>query len=327
MINKLVYFLLFLLLFGKTQGQTSTIVYVYDTIVVHDTLYVYDTIRVSDKDPMDSFKNITTIQNAYLAIDTATSKAQLFFFNEKDTATLSINSILLSESNKNLDTMKKLILTLAASGLLMQTTYAQTTKTNTDLAPYKKIAVGIGVSTHSVLYSPNFGGNIKLDYLLTKKFSIGIKSIITSYNYESRNNGWLNSSIISAPVIYKPGRIINISLISSYYILGKNQSSKAGLYVTAEVGYNDLKRKYTYNNNEGFIYIYRVKTLSGLVGLGGDFKIGPGRMYIETPVSFTLFGTETYDYPTIDGKKTVSNKSKPSGSIRPFVNLGYTLFF
>ncbi len=115
------------MLSAKSFAQVS------DTIFVYDTIKVYDHIKVEDSNIKDLQNKNNSIQNAVLAIDTATNKAQLVLYNKKDTATISINSILLSENLNNSDTMKKQILTLAAAALLAQTSFAQQKTDTTDV--------------------------------------------------------------------------------------------------------------------------------------------------------------------------------------------------
>ena len=43
----------------------------------------------------------------------------------------------------------------------------------------KKMVIGAGLS-----YNAGLGGNLKFDYLLNNKFSIGLKSMITSYGWK-----------------------------------------------------------------------------------------------------------------------------------------------
>jgi len=120
--NKIFLIYILFLLLSKSYSQTSKskVIYVYDTITVYDTVYVYDTIKeelLSDK--------ITSIEKALLEIDTTNLKSQLTLFNKADTATILIDSILLSNNLNKKDTMKKNILSLAATTMLAQTVIAQ----------------------------------------------------------------------------------------------------------------------------------------------------------------------------------------------------------
>jgi len=125
-------FICFVLFFTKGYGQKAkpkavyeTII-IYDTITVYDTVFVYDTIKTENKAPSENnFKNNFTAEKAYLAVDTNNFSAAVLLINKKDTATLSINSIILSETNKNLDTMRKPLLTLLVSAALTQAAKSQ----------------------------------------------------------------------------------------------------------------------------------------------------------------------------------------------------------
>jgi len=127
------FFVLILFLHAaKTKAQTvSDTIFVYDTVIVKEIKTVYDTIKVpkgnlaETKQAENFLKKNDTAQRAVLAIDTATSKAQLVLLKKNDTATISINSILLSENLNNSDTMKKKILALAAAALIAQPNFAQ----------------------------------------------------------------------------------------------------------------------------------------------------------------------------------------------------------
>lgn len=126
--NKIsVLFFLFIVIntYGQlpSKGNKPKPVIIYDTISVYDTLVVYDTVKVYDKTVSE---NTNVVENALLTIDTASKKTSLSLFFENDTATIPINSIMLSENTKNVDTMKKEILTLVAAALLTQASVSQT---------------------------------------------------------------------------------------------------------------------------------------------------------------------------------------------------------
>ncbi len=137
--TKIVYapvcFLLSTSLYG--QVRDTIIIYdhiaIYDTVVVYDTVLVYDTASIQDSDDVERtqvkpfFNKNESSPNSILALDTTTNEAYLMLYNKTDTATISINRIILSENNKHLDTMKKEILVLAVSALLAQSTLAQQT--------------------------------------------------------------------------------------------------------------------------------------------------------------------------------------------------------
>ncbi len=89
------FIILFFFLAGKLHGQRSDTIFVYDTIVVHDTIIVYDTVNVSASQ---------SPQQAILEFDTANQKVQLKIFNSKDTATIPVNSIIVSETKQNSQT-------------------------------------------------------------------------------------------------------------------------------------------------------------------------------------------------------------------------------
>jgi hypothetical protein len=130
--------LFFVLLFTRIYGQSADTLVIYDHIIVYDTIKVYDTLVVYDTVNVNDvfFTSGNSLKNALLSIDTATRDLTLKIFFQDDTATIHANSIHLSETQTNLDTMKKEILTLVASALLSQAVAAQgdtlhLSKTNT----------------------------------------------------------------------------------------------------------------------------------------------------------------------------------------------------
>ncbi len=386
----------------KMQAQVTDTIVIYETIVIYDTIKVYDTVKVKDENTEASPKKLkknNEVQNAILVIDTTTQKAELVLFHENDTATISINNIILSENLNNSDTMKKKMVTLAASALLSQLAFAQENKTENktishkkfsitferestitdtaslkkrsidlaedkkidiDTMPSKKFSIGGGLSGADNLFSmrgsalraagpSNMGGNLKLEYLIKKKWSVGIKSMITGSAEEDYEEYFGPGKTEHFTVNNHPGHLINISLISTYYIFGKNYKGKGGMYTTLGIGYTDFKnsdtqfstadRYYTYTElpngylmqapyGKGlFEHKERYKVLSGLLSFGADCKIGPGRLYAEIPISISTYYEGTYTYQDADGAHLGKTKRSALGASRAFFNLGYTLFF
>lgn len=234
--------------------------------------------------------------------------------------------------------MKNKILTLAASVLLMQTLLAQ--ESPTARIDEKKIIIGAGISDHNI--TEGFGANLKCDYLLTNKFSVGLRSIYTS------NSGWTRtpSALEYGPPFYavdtKPSRHLNTMLVSTFCIFGKNSlESKGGVYASIGAGYRSLKTSTTITSaapeGDTLYYKYskdnREKDFAGLVSIGGDLKLGPGKIYFEVPFTFNIYGGIASKYYDGVGEK-IPNNSSPYNTWFPFslenglfLNVGYQFYF
>jgi hypothetical protein len=320
-------------------GQVTDTIFVYDDIIVYDTIKVYDTINVEDKNVTNSegaenyFKKYNTIENAVLAIDTATLKAELLLFNKNDTATISINSIILSEPNKNLETMKKQILTLATAALVAQAAYAKQ-NTADSLFSKKKYAVGVGIT----YTGSGIGGTVKFDYLKTKKLSFGLRSHVTGNKWNDYSNSGSNQPGFESPgftLHYAGGRVINSFLTTTYHFKKEGYTSNFGLYLVGGLGYQDWKMSETvaytdprYDYNADFSY----KTFSGLICFGGDYKVGPGKIFLDIPLVINIY-EDSEDKIVYTSGNTInysSNRWITKGtSLTSFaaINFGYTVYF
>lgn len=192
----------------------------------------------------------------------------------------------------------------------------------------KKIALGIGPS-----FNAGLGGNLKADYRLSSKLSIGLKLMLTADVYSLYN--------YTKPQFYTveslPGNNLAATFSSTYYILGKNSfNSKGGLYLSLGLGYYDTKESATITTvlpvtDSGYYQktqIYGANGFSALISIGGDFKLGPGKIYAEFPMPFMLVGSsyahfsnETGLYPSND-----SNSSFTGFYAAPFINIGYQIY-
>jgi hypothetical protein len=194
-----------------------------------------------------------------------------------------------------------------------------------------KIVIGAGVS-----YNLGLGGHLKYDYLLTNKFSIGLKSMMTSYGFEDFTN---TDAQLKAD--YKPGNVLGVMIATTFYIFGKNNSeSKGGMYASLGLGYSASKFSktvtsltpvdslyYKYNND------FRSKNFSGLISIGGDSKLGPGRIYFEIPLTLDIYGTvfDKYTFQISSPYVLQPDNTKYTRfqgfSTMLFLNLGYQLYF
>lgn len=106
--NKFRYLLPLMLCFGffyRLEAQRDT-VYVYEDVVIYDTIVVYDTVFVKPETSKLLFDELNTVK--VLQIDTSKARANLLLISEGGSATIPINSIILSENIRKLESMKKL---------------------------------------------------------------------------------------------------------------------------------------------------------------------------------------------------------------------------
>ncbi len=299
--NKVFYFILLFLLSAKIQGQVTDTIFVYDKITVYDTVKIYDTIKVLDKNLTNSggfenyFKKNKTAQSAVLAIDTATSKAALILYNGNDTAAISINSIILSEPNKNLETMKKEILTLAAASLLAQAALAQEGKTITAGGEEKIPAFNIGIGAILAFARDGDvqGFSICANKIRTKKLLLGISSDIGRIYFE----GWKGNNYGAAVIGNTNGFYTNIFANASSYFMGNAVNSRAGLYGKLGLGATGYKTKQTVTFvglPEENTYEATSLNFSAQLCIGGDVKLGRGRLFTEIVATPVIFGNYSY---------------------------------
>ena len=320
------------------MGQTTTdTLFVYETIVVYDTIKVYDTLKVEYKKELNSnasetfFKNNNSAQNAVLVIDTANQKAQLVLFNKNDTATISISNIILSETNKNLETMKKEILTFATAAIVAQAAFAQKNTTDS-LFLEKKYAVGAGVT----FKGDGIGGTVKFDYLKTKKLSFGLRSNVTSNKWRDMSFSGSNEPGFEYPgytLHFTGGHIINGFLTTTYNFKKEGYASKLGLYVVGGLGYQDFKMSGTTNYTDpqyDHSSVFSYKTFLGLICFGGDYKVGPGKVFLDIPIALSIYEQYKNEYvfktqPSRNGSFKSNYWAIPEVGFVA-LNIGYTLY-
>ena len=186
-----------------------------------------------------------------------------------------------------------------------------------------KIAIGAGPSLNT-----GIGGNVKADYHLSDKLSVGLKCILTGNvsDYSTK----------SFKVEYLPGSNLATTLSSTYYILGKNNiSSNAGLYVGLGLGYFDSEN---YATTTTLLPVtdnkYLQKTVndgangfSALINIGGDYKLGPGKLYADFSFPYILVGKVFSLYSNQTGLYPSTDKISPYTGLYPaiFINLGYQI--
>lgn len=204
----------------------------------------------------------------------------------------------------------------------------------------ERMVIGAGVSAYDIV--KGMGANLKFDYLLNDKFSVGLKSMLSVYKLEDytllpdlSDSGYL--------IQYEPANAFTVMIASTFYIFGKNDSeSKGGMYTSLGLGYAARKSVETIasmepvSNNAYFKSIdeFGYRYFSCLISIGGDCKLGPGRIYFEIPYTLGVYGTD-YDklqyYETNPYRSSNDNYSNTGFLDFSYVdlslNLGYQLYF
>ena len=230
------------------------------------------------------------------------------------------------------------ILTFVPSILLTQISFAQESKTNTD-ASGKKLILGAGLSSYSV--GGGIGGNLKFDYLLNNKLSIGLNSMLSTNVWEDHTYyPWFSGDGV-LKVDYHTGNAFAVMATSTFYIFGHNNyESKGGMYASLGLGCAGWKVSETVTSlasvGDSVYYKYDSdfgrKDFSCMIGIGGDRKLGPGRLYIELVNAFGIYGTNysNYTYEKKPYWRSADNQKNTGFSYIdwvPFLNLGYHFYF
>lgn len=226
----------------------------------------------------------------------------------------------------------KLILITALCSASMIVLAQDASKVSAPTTSDKKMVIGAGLS-----HNLGLGGNLKFDYLLNNKFSIGLKSMITSYRFKDYTYATV-LPYYGFKVDYQPGNALGAMIATTFYIFGKNNSeSKGGIYASLGLGYSAYKMSRTVTSlaptTDSLYNKYSLdhgsKCFSGLISLGGDRKLGPGRIYFEISVPIEIYGTD-FDTFTLQENITLTDQkyNRFQGfSILSFLNLGYQIYF
>ncbi len=177
----------FLLLISLSAGFLKA----QDTLFVYDTLYVYDTVYIEE---------IATPEINMLSINPIDESITLTQFFEEDTATISIDRIIINESNQKKRLMKKKSILAVLLGLTIHTLWAQS-------------EIGVGVTTsvnkeHALndetfnqeqVFNPGIGAQVHA------LWSLGSRSLIKtklSLQWVMANNSIKNKDFESFPLKY-----------------------------------------------------------------------------------------------------------------------------
>ena len=225
--------------------------------------------------------------------------------------------------------MKKSILIISASLLLIQVSFAQVNKaamptdTTKNTATDKKYVISIGIFVlppwEENTYS-NYGGSLKFDYIKSKKFGLGIKinETFTPSSHSGTDTSYPYTSIVDNTTTYSPKYAytysnspiiqINTSLTATYYVLGNYKDSKAGLYVESGLGYGYISTSQSQTNdypNPTPNEIIHQKTtwiancLFMPLTIGGSYKLGNGKIFLEAFLDLPIYGGYQQNYSNV----------------------------
>lgn len=215
------------------------------------------------------------------------------------------------------------------SALLVHISIAQES-TTASAAPEKKHAITIGAS-YIGLYRC-FGGNLKLDYLKSHKLGFGLKILTTTNGSQTFNHP-------SYQVTNAPGINFLSDLTLTYYLIGDYCNSKGGVYIDLGFGYHIKKLNYMiqYTGKPPFRTNETESGLGGHLSLGGSYKLGLGKIYLEAMVRSLAIGTLVHGETYPDGYPGLSTgHPTPAGgnfkisnwwNFNYLFNLGYGFCF
>jgi len=178
-----------------------------------------------------------------------------------------------------------------------------------DTIPYKNFSLGVG-PTRSTL---GWGGNANISYAVSKKFNLSLKGVFAQGS-DKIFYGQYSVGIQNRPTI-------DISVSTNYFIFGNtNQNCKASLYIGFGLGYlqqtSNTTNLYPGNlflsNNPNGSYIEKdvSKGLAANTKIGAEFKLGHGKLYIETYFSISFVGETTYTYAFMNQFTSSANSPK-----------------
>jgi hypothetical protein len=175
-----------------------------------------------------------------------------------------------------------IIFTLTILTFFSQDIFAQTSE-SPNMALKSKYALNIGVSYKGGY--KNFGGNLKLDYLLNYKTGFGIKTIAT-------NNRFTFQMDETYRMKSKNGLYLISDLTLTHYIIGDYFKSEGGIYFDFGIGYQseELNIMHQQTGYPTYTNHYRAGGLGGHASIGGSYKIGKGRIYSEILLGGILLG-------------------------------------
>lgn len=224
---------------------------------------------------------------------------------------LSLITVLLTISVSSVNAQKSNIIGAGASANLAFTSLSSTRNNG-----------GIGTSIfYSKMISPKLGFGTRMFYT-PYKYSDAIYETLSFTNYN--------------------GRYFDISIGATYYFLGDYKEKNWGIYSGIGFGYgNDfISHNRSVTGYPNVLIRESENGFSGNLTLGGTYKIGPGRVFLELNLSYIIYGNseERTDYPSgypvdASGYYTpnvgldFSQKGVMGDNLIPCLNLGYQINF
>lgn len=179
-----------------------------------------------------------------------------------------------------------------------------------------------------------FGGNGKFDFMLYRKTGIGIKFIATDYKLEPYYQ-------YSKP---KPGLYFLSDITYTHYLIGDYTNSRGGMYFEIGFGYQSarLNDDYQLLPNPFFKRSFTINGLGNHLSIGGNIKIGKGKLFTEALIGGVIYGNlkDEYIYPagypgySSDTSTSVFHINEKGVIIFPYwrgdrilsLNLGYQIY-
>ncbi len=174
----------------------------------------------------------------------------------------------------------------------------------------KKNVLGAGVGFNGEV--AGFNSNLFYSRMITPKLGFGARGFVTPYKYQDvvyGTLGWYDQK----------GFRFDVSAAVNYYIIGNNES-KFGLYSGLGIGYGSENFTYLLQST-GSPYVNSREYENGFSGnatLGLNYKVGPGKIFLEYNISYILKGNvgDTFEYPS-------GYPTDVDGNPSPYVGIDY----
>lgn len=234
--------------------------------------------------------------------------------------------------------MKKEILILAIATLLTQNVFSQdslaTTASSKESTSAFNFGFGAILATNTSIGNVQ-GINLKVNKIRNEKHMIGLSADIGRM-YETGHD---EAHTIGAARFYDlTGIYANLFVTAGYYFLGNPVDSKAGLYGKLGVGavwYQTTQASTFMGYPEVWTNEYTSFNVSAQLCLGGDVKLGKGRLFAEIVSIPSLYEQVSHkgsvsdssipDYPSTNERK--SNISNNDFAQQLGCRVGYVLIF
>jgi hypothetical protein len=243
----------------------------------------------------------------------------------------------------------KLILITALCSASMIALAQDASKVSSPTTSDKKMLIGVGLSSD---LSSAIGANVKFDYLVSDKFSIGVRGMFHFGSFEDYT--FTDGGGKGVTVDYSEGRNFNFGINASYYILNTNKigDKKHSLHVDLGLGFvsHGMFNKVTSSRAVTDPEYYTYKNYSGsnslalTPGLGYEYSLGKGKLFLDIFLPFEVWGTDFTNYSeqvwgtSFNGGGTTqyggqilfdTNRkgSQGFGVNTLFANLGYQFYF